>query len=1051
VSWLFVLAYTLSGLAGLIYQVCWTRLLTLYVGHTTAAVSGVVGAFLGGLAAGAALGAVLGARLTPRQAVLGYAVLELTVAGLALLMPFELAAVLPVLSWAYNDGSAPIWFPATRVLVCLFTVFVPATALGATFPLAVRYFAAQTSDRARLGGALYALNTVGAAGGALLAGFVLVPRLGVSGTTWVAVGASVAAATCAAAILARSRRPESAPRAPERHERSSRPGRPARVPESVWLAGLALGLSGFAALLQEITWTRVLTMVFGPTTYAFAATLAAVVLGIASGSAVSTALVSRTRQPALWLAVVLAAAAATGVYTSSLAGGPIPRIVAEQIARAPNLFDELVWRGGALSALLIVPTAALLGAAFPLALAMADDPARPAARQFGSIYAINTIGSVAGALAAGFLFVPLFGLEVTVRIAALCLGIGALLVLTFAALRRRARIAGAIASAFAIAMMFTTAPWDRELLASGVYLYAPFVPPGLPLEPLLKAGTLLYYREGAAATVSVKRLTGTNTLAVDGKTDASNRGDMLTQKLVAHLPLLLHERPREVAIIGLGSGVTVGAALTHPIDRVEVIELSPEVVEASDLFAEENRRALADPRTRLLVADGRSHLLLSSRKYDVIVSEPSNPWIAGVAALFTREFFETARDRLAPGGLICQWANAYNISDRDLRAIVATFRSVFPHGTAWLVGGDDVVLVASDRPLDDRLHGLARHWRRNADVEADLRRVGAIEPFSLFSLYVAGPRELERYGTGAEILIDDRMTLEFSAPRELGSRRPGTNGAILRALLEVEAAPAAIREARLAADAGHWSRRGAMMVRRDAFSDAYEDYVQALRLDPGSVEALDGMVRTAILIRHQDDALLRLAGETLPAATRAPVLVARSRLLASTGARAEAIRAAEQALDGPYVDLALVQLAEIYADASDNRALEDVIARMRARMPPHAAVSYYAAVAAFLRGRANDALRLAEDALTRDPSYAAAYDLAGAAHVRLGDRERARQAFLTSLTFDAHDSTAYANLGVLALDAGDRAAAADYFAEALWLDADSTLAREGLRRAIGAR
>ena len=210
----------------------------------------------------------------------------------------------------------------------------------------------------------------------------------------------------------------------------------------------------------------------------------------------------------------------------------------------------------------------------------------------------------------------------------------------------------------------------------------------------------------------MKRLTGTTTLAVDGKTDASNRGDMLTQKLVAHLPLLLHDNPREVGIIGLGSGVTLGAALAHPIARADVLEISREVVEASSFFREETGTPLPIREPRLIVGDGRSHVLLGQRKYDVIVSEPSNPWIAGVASLFTEEFFAAARDRLAPGGIMCQWANAYNISDADLRSITGHVSIGLSHGTAWLVGGDDVLMVGSATPLDDRLANIGRNWSR---------------------------------------------------------------------------------------------------------------------------------------------------------------------------------------------------------------------------------------------------------------------------------------------------------------------------------------------------
>ena len=388
-----------------------------------------------------------------------------------------------------------------------------------------------------------------------------------------------------------------------------------------------LGLSGFAALVHEIAWTRILSLVIGPTTYAFAATLAAVISGVAVGSGFGTWVVGRTRRPAEWLVAVLAGAAVTATWTYSIAGGQIPLLVARQVAASSTLFEQLLQQGALLTVALILPTAACLGAAFPLALAIVSDPSKPAAARFGLVYALNTVGAVSGALAAGFILIPWLGLQPTLRIVSGCLIAAALVVVGWGTLSRVARGAGLLALAAAGALLIMSPPWDRALLASGAYMYAPFVPKDLDLEIQLTAGTLLYYREGAAATVSVKRLTGTTTLAVDGKTDASNRGDMLTQKLIAHLPLLLHDNPREVAIIGLGSGATLGSALRHPIARADVIEISPEVVEASRYFLAENDDALKDPRTHLIVGDGRSHLLLSERTYDVIISEPSNPWL----------------------------------------------------------------------------------------------------------------------------------------------------------------------------------------------------------------------------------------------------------------------------------------------------------------------------------------------------------------------------------------------------------------------------------------
>lgn len=1061
-SWLFLFAYTCSGLAGLIYEVSWTRLLTLHIGHTTAAASAVVAAFLGGLAVGAAAMGPLAARLTPRQTLRTYLGLEVGVVVAAALLPLELAALTPLLRWAYVDGDPSLLFPIIRVAACLLMVFVPALALGATFPVAIRWFSAGSAHPARQGSTLYFLNTVGAAAGALLAGFVFIPQLGIARTTYLGMAASLVAAACVFVILRAPDAPPAPASAPTgKKRRAAVVVADAVSPDRAWLPAVVLGLSGFASLVHEIAWTRILSLVLGPTTYAFAAALAAVIAGVALGSGAGAWIVARTRRPAAWLASVLSLAAVITSWTYSLAGNQIPMIVARQVAGSSSVFDQLLAQGALMTAALVVPTAACLGAAFPLALSLASDPARAAAARFSLVYAVNTVGAVSGSLAAGFWFIPRLGLQPTLWAASGCLVLAALLVLIRGEMSRAMRVSGAAMAAATALLIVFSPPWDRELLASGVYMYAPYVPADLDLATQLKAGTLLFYREGASATVSVKRLTGTTTLAVDGKTDASNRGDMLTQKLVAHLPLLLHPNPSEVGIIGLGSGVTLGAALTHPITGADVLEISPEVVQASAFFTAENRNALADPRTRLIVGDGRSHVLLGRRKYDVIVSEPSNPWIAGVAALFTREFFAGARDRLAPGGIMCQWANAYNISDADLRSILATFRAVFPNGTAWLVGGDDVLMVGSLEPIDAQLANVARNWNRPG-VAADLGTVAVTDPFSIYSLFVAGPAELTAYASTAGIFTDDSSRLEFSAPRELHNRNAGENAAALARLLGEDGGPAAIREAHQRAGAREWRGRGDMMAKADVHQVAYDDYVKALTLDPRDRGALNGLVRIAMLTKRGADALAwvkALSGghpslsaearsakvEGLPGSRDPDVMVAISKLMASTGATAEALAIARDAAGMlPVSAAALEQLASLLADAGNLAELDATVARLQATAPQAPAGYYYAGAAAFMRGDVEGAVSRCRQAMARDPEYAPVYDLLGAAHTRLQHPEEARAAFQKSLAFDAHDSTAYTNLGVLELGLGRKREAARYFAEALWLTPDSPVARQGL-------
>jgi spermidine synthase len=673
--WIFLGAYTCSGFAGLIYQVSWTRLLTLTLGHTTAAASTVVAAFMGGLAIGAFAGGRVAKQLSPRAAIHMYAALEASVAVLALLVPYELGTLTPLLAWSYRHDASTILFPLVRVISSLVVVFIPALALGATFPAAIRAFVRDSRAVGSSVGALYAANTIGAALGAVLGGFVLIPALGIFGTTLIGTAAGVLSAGTAVmlarrawieapigAIHAAERRPISSPKKPRVRSQRFKPA--AAVPPATWLAAVALTLTGFASLLCEIVWTRTFAMIIGPTTYAFAATVAAVITGLAIGAALGAWVAKFTIRPALWLAVTLAATAMAITVAASFAGGPLPRLVAHQLASASQPPTALLVRQSFVVAALILPAAVGFGAAFPLGLALLKATDTVADR-VGTVYALNTMAAVAGSLVAGFVAIPLLGLQRSLWLAVAALVIDVVVIAFRGGLTGRGRFVGLSAAAVAAGVAVVSPTWDRDLLASGGYKYAPRVPKTVDLETALKAGTLLFYEEGAASTVSVKRLTGAISLSIDGKVDASSVGDMLTQKALAHLPLLLHENPREICIIGLGSGVTLASALTHGVERADVVEISTGVVRASQFFKKENRDALTDVRTHLIVGDGRSHLALTDRRYDVIISEPSNPWIAGVAALFTREFFTAARSRLAPHGIICQWAHTYDISADD--------------------------------------------------------------------------------------------------------------------------------------------------------------------------------------------------------------------------------------------------------------------------------------------------------------------------------------------------------------------------------------------------
>ena len=571
---------------------------------------------------------------------------------------------------------------------------------------------------------------------------------------------------------------------------------------------------------------------------------------------------------------------------------------------------------------------------------------------------------------------------------------------------------------------------------------------GADLTTWLTAGRLLYYREAATATVSVREALGNRSLSIDGKVDASNGADMLTQRLLAHLPLLLHPQPERVAIIGLGSGVTLGAALKHPIARADVLEISPEVVEAASFFAPDNSQALDDPRTRVIVGDGRIHFMLSPSRYDVIISEPSNPWMAGIASLFTREFFESARDNLEPGGVLCQWAHTYDISNGDLRSIVATFLSVFPNGSLWLIGKGDVLLVGSAEPLDARLGEMANGWERPG-VASDLIGVGAREPFDVLSMFVAQGQALASYANAAEIQTDDRTGLEFSGPQSVLGQLDSGNDESLRQLARAAPAPAIVQAAIDRASPSAWRSRGWMFLRAEVYEVAWHDFARSLAANPSDVESYEGLMRASMAgvtpgVEEALNLLRRLAADP----SNFPAKVALSRLLAATGETSEAATLMFETLQRHPDNVALLeQLASVLSDAGDTERLPSVLARLRRDAPNSQTTRYYSASLLFRQGRPDLALEEVESVVRENPNHALGQNLLGAVLASLGQLDRARNAFDASLRANPLSPGAYTNLAMLEMQTGHPREAARRYAEALLLNPTSESARRGFEQA----
>ncbi|HWW87052.1 MAG TPA: fused MFS/spermidine synthase [Vicinamibacterales bacterium] len=1072
--------YGVSGAAALIYEVAWTRLFTLELGHTVAATSSVLAAFMGGLALGAWLA---GQALPTRWPLRGYAVLEIVVAVVALLLPLALRAFVPVLAWAYADGSAPVRFSLIRVAISLFLLGIPATAMGATFPIAASWMV--TGSRgARVSGPamLYAANTAGAALGALAAGFWLIPAIGLRATTWTAALLNLVAA-CGAFLMARQDVVEGSlsPEVPPAKSRANQRAQGDRQ-ASPGLACTMAAISGWAALVYEVAWTRLLALVIGPTTYAFSTMAAAFITGLAIGSTVGTRVAARVKRPGAWLAGMLILSALAAPISAWYAATKLPLLVAAEVADPAAALRGVVATQAFIVVLLLLPMTAALGAVFPLALAVAGGAGgagRNPAANAAWVYVANTVGAIAGALLAGFLIIPQLGLRSTFEWTAVvgiiagasCLAAAARLEVPHA--RKRGAIVAAAAGIAASVSIVALPSWDHGLLASGAYKYAPYLmslrassgssssSSTGDLDSVLRAGTLEYYKEGAAATVSVRRLAGTLSLSIDGKIDASNAGDMLTQRLLGLVPVLLHHDPHEVCIIGLGSGVTLDSALaTGTVRHADVVEISPEVVAASHYFDRENQKALDRPEVRLIVGDGRSHLMLTPHRYDVIVSEPSNPWMAGVASLFTREFFEAARARLNPDGLFCQWAHTYDIGNDDLRSIVRSFGSVFPQTTLWLVGDGDLLLIGTTgSSIEAHLGEIEPHTRLgNAPAligeltmsPSPIPSAAISAPvFELLSLYAGGPSELERYGqTSSVIQTDDRMTLEFSAPRGIYGRTSDDNSLALRALIESANLSAVIRAALNGANDRSWTAAGVMNLKAEAYRSAYEDFRRAVTLNPRNPLALTGLSDAAGGAHRESEERVWLEGLASQDRENAQVRIELSRVLAAEGQTSRAVETASEASRlAPNDPRAGEQLASVLADAQEAEKLEPLAASLAARYPERPDPAYYRAEALFLKGKAEEALEAVQPVVAGHPDHARAQNLLGAACATLGRRDCARTAFEASLKANPRDPATYVNLGQLSLESADAAAASGYFADALALDPTSPGARAGLAQA----
>jgi spermidine synthase len=790
VRYLLAVCFVFSGAAGLIFELEQALLLGNLIGAGAWSHVVVLTAFFGGSAIGAALFGRLVDRI-PQHALSLYVALELAVAAFAI-VGVEITAAAGSL-WSTVSAHAE---PDASLLPLRFAIaalaLLPATiAMGGTLPILARWIRAEVPNFGAQLATFYSLNALGAAIGVLLAGFVLTPTFGAATSlrlaavgNLVAVGLALLARLIAPGATAREEDGRDATRnTPDPGATNDEAAHEAPAPRLLLLGAFA---GGAAALVMEIAWTRMFAIVFGSSAHAFTLMLAAFVLGISGGGMLTSRLLARGVAPlriarGAWTTAAVVLVLQLPLYLRL----PFFQFALEQaLERRADVYGILLFVQAIVALAWMLPVTLASGAALPALAALRARATAQTGSDVGAIFAANTLGTVIAPALAAFALLPLLGMQRTIVAAAIVFAGSALLLESRRGTRvhtRRVMLLGVIVAAMVLPR------WNASVLHAGGFRrwtiepgtsYSEFVAQREQLD-------VLYEFDGPVDSVVLLRNDdGEHYLKVNGKTDASDTPDLATQRLIAHIPLLLHgaasqTAERDVFVVGVGSGVTVGSAALHPGVRVVTAELSRGVLDSSRYFSHVNNNFHELPNVEVHLADAREWLARDPQLWDVIINQPSNPWVAGNAALFSREFFELTRSRLAPGGVMTQWMHTYAMDDASLALVLQTFASVYPHVQVWWPQAVDMVLIGSLEPIEpdvDRLRaslGNEAVWADMNAFESEGLRIANIERFA--ALQVMSDRYFSTHFDGSGPWHTDFFPrLEQAATRARFVGRPAT-------------------------------------------------------------------------------------------------------------------------------------------------------------------------------------------------------------------------------------------------------------------------------------
>ncbi len=749
-----LLLFVGSGCAALIYEIVWFQLLQLVIGSSAVSLGVLLGTFMGGMC----LGSLLLARVIPRRhhPLRVYAYLELGIAAFGIVLLFGM----PLLGGIYfawgGSGVSGILLRGLAASICLLP---PTLLMGATLPAMARWVESTPEGVSWLG-FFYGGNIGGGVIGCLLAGFYLLRVHDTAVATFVAVGLNVLVAGIAL-LLANA--------TPEAENAEIAPAPPLDREAEAWPVYLAIGLSGMTALGAEVIWTRLLSLLFGATVYTFSLILAVFLLGLGIGSSIGSTLAARLARPRLalaWCQMLICAALAWTAYmlTQSLPYWPInPAMSTDPWFNFQLDLVRCIWA--------TLPGAVLWGASFPLALASVARGGKDPARLVGGVYAANTLGAIVGSVTASLVLVVWLGSQRAQQVLVLISAVSALLMFESAAAgpsgsKSRFQFAGtlllAAAMAGAVLLARTIQPLPGVLVAYGRYA-----------ATRMGGADVIYMGEGWNAAVAVTRLSnGVLNYHNAGKVQASSEPqDMRLQRMLGHMTTLIPRNPESVLVIGCGAGVTAGAVSIDPyVKRLTIAEIEPLVPQVvSKYFAEHNFNVVDNPKTEIVLDDARHFLLTTDRKFDAITSDPLDPWVKGAAMLYTKEFFETVKAHLNPGGAVTLFVQLYESNSAAVKSEIATFLEVFPGGVVWgntnNGAGYDLVLLgqAEPGPIDVEAVQARLSEPGMAPVARSLGEIGMFSAVDLFSNYAGTKTDLAPWLADATINRDRNLRLQYLA------------------------------------------------------------------------------------------------------------------------------------------------------------------------------------------------------------------------------------------------------------------------------------------------